>query len=226
MRAGVLFVFAVSLVGCSMLQKGPVEPVPDAYHTALARLSEGDFHGADRAFRESASRCTSGANGRRSLLFLALLAQDPRNPGANPDSAALMAERMLNLPDNTLDQTLEAEALYLGALGLGADPALHLDPASPGFAVRFGSCDEPFPARVSRPLPQLESQAPTVTEPQEDEDEGLAVLNQALRLDGRRLNLTIDSLRAELEAAQGELDRIRGLLRRPDTSSVRSPFSP
>jgi hypothetical protein len=223
MRKGILFLLALLTVGCSMLKSKPVEPLSDVYNHGLTRLAEGDFPGADRAFRESASRCESGMKGRRALLFLALLAQDPRNPDANPDSAAVMAERLLNLPGNTLDETLEAEALYLGALHLGADPELRLDPAAPGLAVRFGDCDEPFPPRVDRPLPQLDPAALVASETEDAETGGLAAQNQTLRLDLTRQRLIVDSLLAELDTLQVELTRIRGLLRRPDTSSVWRP---
>ena len=110
-------------------------------------MADGDFAGAEQAFRDAASRCESGSDGRRALLFLSFLALDPRNPTAHPDSAALMAARFLNLPGNTREETLEAEALYITALDYGADPELRIDPANPGFAVRFGDCDQPFPPR-------------------------------------------------------------------------------
>ncbi|MCK5651804.1 MAG: hypothetical protein KAJ42_10520, partial [Gemmatimonadetes bacterium] len=129
-----------------MLEPAP----PSVFDAGLALMADGDFAGAEMDFRDAATRCESGSDGRRALLFLSFLALDPRNPTAHPDSAALMAARFLNLPGKNREETLEAEALYITALDHGADPELRIDPADPGFAVRFGACDQPFPPRTFR----------------------------------------------------------------------------
>jgi hypothetical protein len=155
---GIILVFSLlSLAGCSVLEPVAEPAGPSVFDVGLARLADGDFAGAEQTFRDAASRCESGSDGRRALLFLSFLALDPRNPAAHPDSAALMAVRFLNLPNKTLEETLEAEVLYLTALDYGANPELQIDPENPGFAVRFGDCDQPFPPIVDRPLPILES---------------------------------------------------------------------
>lgn len=216
--------FALFMTGCSLLKTKPVPPPSGPYHTGIQRLADGDFPGADQAFRESASRCESGADGRRSLLFLSFLALDPRNPDAQPDSAALMAARVLNLPNKTPDETMEAEALYVTALDRGADPDLRVDPAAPGLAVRFGGCDEPFPPRVVRPLPTLDSPTATLLQNFDEERGTLEEENQALRVKVREQETTVAELQLALEELQAELKRLRELMRLPDTSIVR--FSP
>jgi hypothetical protein len=226
----IILVMAFSMTGCSLLKGKPGPPVSEPYRLGLLRLADGDFAGADRAFRESASRCESGREGRRALLFLSFLAQDPRNPEAQPDSAALLAARFLNLPNKTPDEALEAEALYVAALDRGADPDLRIDPAAPGLAVRFGGCDEPFPPREVRPLPVLDSPTFLLLQSIDAERSALMDQNQALRLEAEELGLTveesgltIEELRLTVEELQAELERIRALLRLPDTSTVRLP---
>jgi len=202
-------------------------PISTPYETGVLRLAEGNFAEAERAFRESAALCESGREGRRAILFLSLLTQDPRNPEAQPDSAALMATRFLNLPNNTPDEVLEAEALYLAALDRGADPDLRLDPAAPGLAVRFGGCDEPFPPREERPLPVLDNPTYLLLQNLDAEKQALVDQNEALRqvlaTEGRTLTDQNEALRLTVEELQAELERIRKLLRLPDTSTARPP---
>jgi hypothetical protein len=186
-------------------------------------LANGDFTGAELAFRDAASRCESGSDGRRALLFLSILSLDPRNTAAHPDSAALMAARFLNLPSNTREEVLEAEALYIAALDYGADPELRIDPVNPGFAVRFGDCDQPFPPRDDRPLPTLESSTSGRLRSLDEERDALTQENQELRYTVRRLRTASDSLQARVEALEAELGRIRQLIRLPDTTAVRRP---
>jgi len=134
-----------------------------------------------------------------------------------------MAVRFLNLPNKSLEETLEAESLYIVALNYGADPELRLDPANPGFAVRFGGCDEPFPPRAVRPLPVLENSTFGRLRLLDAERDSLAGQNQQLRYTIRQLRVTSDSLRAEVDSLQAELHRIRQLIQLPDTSAVRLP---
>jgi len=221
--AGGLAFFLVFLEGCSMLQPVP-EPEPAApsvFEKGIALMAGADFSGAELAFRDAASRCESGAEGQRALLFLSFLALDPRNPTAHPDSAALMAARFLNLPNTSQDEILEAEALYVTALDHGADPELRIDPSDPGFAVRFGDCDQPFPPRVSRPLPVLESPTSGLLRSLDEERGTLAEQNQELRNAIRRLRTTSNSLQTQVDSLMAELERIRQLIRLPDTSAVR-----
>jgi hypothetical protein len=134
-----------------------------------------------------------------------------------------MAARFLNLPNKSLEETLEAEALYVTALDYGADPELRVDPANPGFAVRFGGCDEPFPPRAVRPLPVLESSSAGRLRLLDEERDSLIRQNQQLRNTVGHLRLVSDSLQARVDSLEAELNRIRQLIRLPDTSAVRRP---
>ena len=215
--------FLLLIAGCSYLEPVREPAAPSVFDVGLALMADGDFAGAELAFRDAASRCESGSDGRRSLLFLSFLALDPRNPTAHPDSAALMAARFLNLPGKTREETLEAEALYLTALDYGADPELRIDPVYPGLAVRFGGCDQPFPPRVDRPLPILESPTSGLLKSLDEERGTLTQENQQLRYTVRRLRHGSDSLQAQVDTLEAELERIRQLIRLPDTSVARPP---
>jgi len=205
----ILVVLSLSAMGCSVLTSRSGPSVPSPYGTGLLRLAEGDFAAAEGAFRESAASCESGREGRRALRFLSLLALDPRNPNSHPDSAALLAVRFLNLPKNTPTEALEAEALYVAALDGGADPGLRPDPSAPGLAPRFESCDEPLPPREALVLPVLDNPRSLLLQDMNAEREALRERNEALQ--------------RTIEELQEELERIRGLLRLPDTSVVRLP---
>jgi hypothetical protein len=183
----------------------PVSP----YMVGVVRLADGDFASAEQAFRESASFCESGREGRRALLFLSLLALDPRNPHADPDSAAMMAARVLFLPGTDPSEALEAEGLYVVALDRGADPGLRPEPSESGFALRFERCGYPLPPGDEGVLPALDSTTALVVPILESEMQVLLDQNEIL-------SRTIEELQAELE-------RIRGLLRLPDTGVVRRP---
>ena len=222
-QSSAVALFLLLLAGCSYLEpvRGPA--APSVFDAGLALMADEDFAGAELAFRDAASRCESDSDGRRALLFLSFLALDPRNPAAHPDSAALMAARVLNLPGNTREETLEAEALYLTALDHGADPELRVDPTNPGFAVRFGDCDQPFPPRVDRPLPLLESPTSGLLRSLDEERGTLTQENQQLRYTIRQLRNASDSLEAQVDSLEAELERIRQLIRLPDTSVVRPP---
>lgn len=213
------------VAGCSYFQRqAPVElPAPTEFDIGLAHLAGGDFPSAEASFRQSASHCESGSGGRHSLLFLSFLALDPRNPSAHPDSALLMAERFLNLPGNTREETLEAEALYVAALDYGADPELRVDQTNPGFAVRFGDCDAPFPARDRRPLPTLEESMLGRLRSLDEERGALSEENQRLLYTIGRLRQVRDSLQAQNDTLTSELERIRQLIRLPDTLRFRRP---
>lgn len=215
--------FLLLLAGCSHLEPVREPAPPSVFDSGLSHLADGDFAGAEQTFRRAASRCESGSDGRRSLLFLSFLALDPRNPAAHPDSAALMAARFLNLPSKTLEETLEAEALYITALDHGADPELRVHPENPGFAVRFGGCDQPFPVGFYRPTPVLENPTSGRLRSLEEERDSLTLQNQQLRYTTRQLRLSSDSLQAQVDTLQAELNRIRQLIRLPDTSVVRRP---
>lgn len=221
--AVILLSLTLVSAGCSHLEPVAAPVPPSVFEIGLTRLADGDFSGAEVAFRDAASRCESGAHGRRALLFLSFLALDPRNPAAHPDSAALMAQRFLNLPGSTREETLEAEALYITALDYGADPDLRIDLVNPGFAVRFGDCEEPFPPRDDRPLPVLENSTSSRLMLLGAERDSLTRQNQQLRNTVRQLRLSSDSLQAQVDTLQAELARIRQLIRLPDTSFVIRP---
>ncbi len=215
--------FLLLIAGCSYLEPVLEPAPPSVFDAGLALMADGDFAGAEVEFRDAASRCESGSDGRRALLFLSFLALEPRNPTAHPDSAALMAARFLNLPGNTREETLEAEALYITALDHGADPELRIDPADPGFAVRFGDCDQPFPPRAVRPLPILDSTTSGLLKSLDEERGTLAQENQRLRYTVRQLRHASDSLQAQVDTLEAELQRIRRLIRLPDTTVARPP---
>lgn len=215
--------FLLLVAGCSYLEPVREPASPSVFEIGLAHMAAGDFADAEGAFRDAASRCESGPSGRRSLLFLSFLALDPRNPTAHPDSAALMAARFLNLPSKARQETLEAEALYITALDHGADPELRIDPANPGFAVRFGNCDQPFPPRDDRPLPTLDSPTWGLLKSLDEERSTLTQANQQLRYTVRQLRLASDSLQAQVDTLETELERIRKLIRLPDTTVARPP---
>jgi hypothetical protein len=211
------------LAGCSLIQPAAEPVTPTVFEIGLSQMADGDFPAAEQAFRQSASRCESGSHGRRALLFLSFLALDPRNPATNPDSSALMAARFLNLPGNTREETLEAEALYVTALDYGADPELRVDPTNPGFAVRFGDCDQPFPPRDNRPLPTLEGSTLGRLQSLDAEKGALVQENQQLRYSVGRFRRASDSLQAQVDTLAAELERIRQLIRLPDTAVTRKP---
>jgi hypothetical protein len=215
--------FLLLFAGCSYLEPVAEPAGPTVFDIGMAHLADGDFAGAESRFRDAASRCESGPQGRRALLFLSFIALDPRNPAAHPDSAAFMAARVLNLPGKTREETLEAEALYITALDYGADPELELSPEDPGFAVRFGDCDQPFPVGVYRPLPVLENPTSGLLRSLDEERGSLTQENQQLRYTIGRLRNSSDSLQAQVDTLQAELNRIRQLIRLPDTSMVRRP---
>jgi len=235
-QTGVLPVLLVlSVTGCSVMERwsgssassSASSSAPSPYGTGVLRLGEGDFAGAERAFRESASRCESGQEGRRALLFLSLLTQDPRNPEAQPDSAALMAARFLYLPNTIPDEDLEAEALYVAALDRGADPGLRPDPEGQELALRFDRCGEPLPPREERPLPVLDNPTSLLLHNLDLQRNALADQNEVMRqsraADRRTLADQNEALRLTIEELQAELQRLRRLLRLPDTSTTRLP---
>jgi hypothetical protein len=209
--------------GCKHLDPVLEPAAPSVFETGLASLAEGDFTNAELRFREAASRCESGRDGKRSVLFLSFLALDPRNPAAHPDSAALMAARFLNLPGISREETMEAEALYVTALDYGADPGLRLDPVNPGLAVRFGDCDQPFPPRDNRPLPVLDNPTSGRLKSLDEERGTLSQANQQLRYTVQQLRHRSDSLQAQVDTLGAELTRIRRLIRLPDTVVGRLP---
>jgi len=205
----ILVATVVALQGCGTALGRYFSPGSEPYDKGVLRLSEGDFSAADSAFRETASRCESGGRGRKALLFLALLHLDPRNGGAVPDTAALMAGRVLELPDASPEDRIQAEALYVSALDRGADPDLRPDRSAPGLAPRFEWCAEAGP-----PLPDREVTYPDAKGARAFR--GLREQRDSLAGQNRKLTRTITELQAELE-------RIRKLLRLPDTSTVRPP---
>lgn len=204
---------ACAIPGTSGNEPGPLDPsgrAESAYDRGLLHLAEGAFPAADSALRVAASRCPTTGDGPAALLLLASLHQDPRNPAAHPDSAAVMAARYLSLPVGTSEGRRLAEGLYVQALDRGADPGLR--PAGPWPVDGEGRCQEP----------SREGDDDRLTLPV------LTTTPYAHRL--RELEARLDSLRGvhgsvhrrvgELEA---ELARIRRLLQQPDTAAAGAP---
>lgn len=172
---------------------------PSALDWGMGFLAIGEWAAADSTLRVAASAC--GPEGLDALLLLSALQQDPRNPRANPDSAALMAARHILRTGGMSRDRLMAEGLYLQALDRGGDPSLRPDGSWPD----EGNCPtvDPDPLRLpDLPAPALSRRL---------------VLAQS-RLDSLHALHQADQARiGELEA---ELARIRRLLQRPDTSRL------
>lgn len=214
-----LFTAACAQLGLGRTEEAP-PPVMTAYDRGVILLEEEAFAAAEQAFRASAARCDRGVEGRYSLLLLATLTQDPRNPAAHPDTAALMAARVLHLPDHTDEERYVAEGLYVSALDRGADPELRPAPEAPGLAPRFSNCSGP-------PLEPRVLELPTL--------EGPTTAARLRRLEGLADSLSSGSggltdrnrvLERRVRELEEELERIRSLLRRPDTTRVRRPPGP
>jgi hypothetical protein len=200
---------------------------PSEYEVALAVLRLGNVADAESLLRQVASSCESGQEGRSSLLLLSSLWLDGL-PQATPDSAAVLAARVLALPDAGPLELSVARNIYLFALELGADaklrPARFAGPRD--LAVRFSDCDQPTPAVDPAPLPQLGREPLTATvrrlEAQRD-----SLAHHADRSGERAVELAgrIQELEGQLRGAQAEIERIRRLLGGRDTTTVRPrPF--
>jgi hypothetical protein len=214
--------------GCAALglaREGP-EDGDQRLAMAAALVEAGSYDRAERLLRLLASRCENGEDGRTGLLLLTSLLLDPRNPGAAPDSAALMAARFLKLPEAPPPERPVAESLYVLALELGADPGLRPDAqADRGIvADRFSRCDEPLPTDQPLALPVLEHEplARALVRLRQQRDSLAAALPAGVEAgtggDGLRArNRVLEGRVAELEA---ELERIQRLLGGRDTTSL------
>lgn len=211
------------LYGCAGLGLGREEPSGDEdqrLETAAVLVEVGSWDRAERLLRQLASRCENGEEGRRSMLLLTSLLLDPRNPSAIPDSAALMASRYLGLPDAAPLGRPLAEALYVLALELGADPGLRPGPhAGVGaLATRFSDCGASPGSEGPLLLPTLEREplARRLVALRHERD-SLAAREPPEDGQLRARNRVLEGRVAELEA---ELERIRGILRGRDTTSL------
>ncbi|MEQ8329392.1 MAG: hypothetical protein RH859_02900 [Longimicrobiales bacterium] len=205
MRRAVALAAAGCLVaGCAVVGTGgPGRPGAADAPAGDGAPGPGHFASADSTLRNAASPCASSPGGRRALLLLALLHQDPRNPLADPDTAALMAARYLHLPGTPDHERRLAEGLYVVALDQGADPGLRPDPAAPGPGLGAGGCLGDGPdAPVSLPVLSTRPRA-------------LQVRDLTLRVDS--LGAVNGALRGRVDALEAELDRIRRLLQATDT---------
>lgn len=200
--------------GCSFLGLGgsreATPPEDNRLEIAAALLEAEAYARAEGVLRVLASSCENGPRGRQSLLLLAALQLDPRNPAASPDSAAVMAARYLALPDAVASARPLAENLYVLALELGADPGLRPAPEGilGGLSTRFTDCNAP-PGEPTGPLvlPVLPR-------------EPLAHTVARLRLERGALRDSLGTLRGRNQALEtqvaelnAELQRIRRLLR-------------
>lgn len=184
--------------------------VNDSFAGGIAALAAGEYETASARLRPMAAACEAAEDGRRAALLLAGAALDPRNETASPDEAARLAAHVLRHPDVDPDQRVRAETLYLLALDRGATPEDGRPDADtagsralpvPG----FGNCGaDRTGAGGSRALPELPGPATTV--------------------ELSRLRAARDSLTTRVMELEGELKRIRRLLREgvlPDTSRHR-----
>ena len=182
----------------------------DRFERAAELLDSGDFAEADSALRRLAARCEAGTEGRRSVLLLAALRLDPRNPGAAPDSAALMAARYLRLPDGIASERSMAEGIYLTALELGADPGLRPAPdeGRDAPARRFSDCEAaPLASTDPLELPVLDREPLALTVAR------LSRQVDSLTTRGQGLGTSNQALDARVKELETELLRIRSLLR-------------
>jgi len=177
-------------------------------------LEEGEYEQASESLWRLASWCESGSYGRRALLVLAATTLDPRNPGSDPDEAARLAARYLQLPRVLPEERIVAESLYLMALARGGSPpgegaAGSGDGDEREPALRFSDCDAPGGGATvagAEPLPEL----PITPAP---------VLIRRARGERDALRARVGELEGEIDDLQAELDRIRSILRQgvPDT---------
>jgi hypothetical protein len=195
---------------------------PRDYEVALTTLQRGDVVGAERLLRQVASFCASGEDGRKSLLLLSTIWLD-RHPQAKPDSAAVLAARVLGLPDADLLERSVARSIYLLALELGADPKLRPARVSgPRYlALSFSSCEQPLPPLTAQ-LPELGREPLSATVRRlETERDSLAQQARATVERSGALDARIQELESQLRASHAELERLRRLLGGRDTTSVR-----
>ena len=196
--------------------------LPSDFQGALQLLQRQDVIAAERVFRQIASSCESGEEGRRSLLLMSALWLD-QHPRAHPDSAAILAARFLSLPDADLLERTMARTIYLLALDMGADPDLR--PARvegpDALALTFEDCDQPraplivaLPTLDREPLirlvQRLEAERDSVSRRANGAEQGSAALQKR-----------VQELEAELQSARAEIERIRRLLGGRDTTTVR-----
>lgn len=218
---------ALLLSGCAWLGAARPEPAPgpSAYERGLGHLTLREWDAADAALREAAGRCENGEVGRRALALLSTVWLEPENPAAHPDSAAVLAARVLQLPDADPVERAFARSLYFMALELGADPYLRPElteaPGAP--ALRFSDCGAPVP-RTPPPLPVLGREALAATVHRlEGEREALSAKVSQLDQGSAALQRRIRDLEAELQTATSELERVRRLLAGPDTTRAGPP---
>ena len=217
---------ALLLCSCALLKTPetvPVsEPMASDYELAIGLLQrDDDVVAAERLLRQSASSCQNGEEGRRSLLLLSSLWLD-RHPLAHPDSAALLAARVIGLADADIFERTVARNVYLLALDLGADPALRPSrTAAPNtIALSFSNCDvQVLSPIVALPALGREPLTSTVHRLRVERDS----LTQQVAATGERtrtLQSRIQELEGELGQKQAELDRLRRLLGGRDTTNV------
>ena len=124
----VLTIMAVSALGCSVMGRfggsSPVSP----YMVGVVRLADGDFASAEQAFRESASSCESGREGRRALLFLSLTGLGARpsvdcSDEARVSSASIGARLRLPSPCVSLSLTVVSSRPALETIRTEGKPA-------------------------------------------------------------------------------------------------------
>lgn len=209
------------LGGCAKLFP-PSEPSPTEtrLEQGVEALDRGDLEAAEAAFREVASSCEAGQDGRDALLLLSTLALEPRNPSADPDRAARLAAAYLRLPDASDVDVSLAKTLYLLALDRGAS-ALASDSASPqedalvgGVAGRFSNCGGGGVVERIRVLPT--HPGPRAV----DRLEQATSERDSLQLRADSLSRTLQAARVRIRELEAELERIRKLLKggsgRPD----------
>ena len=220
--------------GCASLSSEPSEgsDVGGRLAEGEAALYDGRYAEAYWIFRELASTCEAGEEGREAILLLATAELDPRNPARFPPGAAYLAARYLQVPSLGVTARAAAESVYLLALDLGAppvedpyapipaNPALAMDDRSRieetragdgsaqswSAAARFRNCSSPASGEeVVRDLPTLSGPSLHTT---------LEIV-----LDQR------DIARSRVDSLSAELERIRGLLRSeaptPDSATDR-----
>lgn len=202
--------------GCAPFQGRASESSPGdradpeaTLQSAVAALDEGDFAAARPSLRRLVADCTASSRRiwRRAALLLASAELDTRNRDATPDTAAVVAARVIRQSAGGETDVALARTLYVLAIDRGATPVgdegLQANPEAS--STDCAAAQDSIPSGVDG-LPDVAS--PTTAR-------RLAALQDtlALRTDSlRALRRDLSAAGARAEALEAEIARIRKLL--------------